>query len=230
MKNIWILFVLPLLFAACSGQQKNAATQMDNKEVVPISQAKNVNQNKDLKEAIFAGGCFWCTEAVFERVKGVEDVISGYTDGFDKTPTYREVANGETGHTEAIIIYYNPEVVTYEQLVEYFYASHDPTQLNRQGPDVGTQYRSGIYYLNDEQKVIAENFTKKLNASGKFDKPIVTEIKKATEFYQAEDYHQNYYEDFSNPNQGYVQGVTRPKVEKFMKEYPHVLKEKYKKS
>lgn len=224
------MFALSLFFVACSGQQKNAATKMDAQkqaEVMPISQTQ---KSKDgLKEAVFAGGCFWCTEAVFERIKGVENVVSGYTDGFDKTPTYYEVANGETGHTEAIYVWYNPEIVTYEQLVEYFFASHDPTQLNRQGPDVGTQYRSGIYYLNDEQKEIAENFKKQLNTSGKYDQPIVTEIKKYTEFYTAEDYHQDYYEDFSNPNQGYVQNVTRPKVEKFVKEYPQVIKDKYKK-
>ena len=139
------------------------------------------------------------------------------------------MAGGESGHTEAIYIWYNPAEVTYEQLVEYFYASHDPTQLNRQGPDVGTQYRSGIYYLNDEQKVIAENYKKQLAASGKYDQPIVSEIKKYSEFYIAEGYHQDYYEDFSNPNQGYVQNVTRPKVEKFVKQYPQALKEKYKK-
>lgn len=222
------MFALSLFFVACSGQQKNAATPLETKqqaEVMPVSQLQK--DKTGLKEAVFAGGCFWCTEAVFERVKGVEDVVSGYIDGFDKTPTYYEVANGETGHTEAIYIWYNPDVVTYEQLVEYFFASHDPTQLNRQGPDVGTQYRSGIYYLNDEQKMIAESFKKKLNDSGKYSQPIVTEIKKYSEFYVAEGYHQDYYEDFSNPNQSYVQNVTRPKVEKFMKEYSQVLKDKY---
>lgn len=229
MKKLLFLLIIPVFFTACFGQSNNGTSEkskpMDDKKVIPISQT--TPPSSDLDKAIFASGCFWCTEAIFERVAGVEDVRSGYIGGFDKTPTYSEVSNGETGHAEAVIVYFNPMKVSFKQLVEYFYASHDPTQLNRQGPDVGTQYRSGIFYYNEDQKAIATEFTEKLSASGKYDKPIVTEITPYSEFYQAEGYHQDYYE--LHPNQPYVAGVSRPKVEKFMKEYSSILKDKYKK-
>lgn len=231
MKNTLLIFVLSLLFTACSGQQKKigASEKTAAAETGVVLVGELPAKAEGLAEAVFAGGCFWCTEAVFERVKGVVDVVSGYTDGEDSTPTYYEVANGETGHTEAIYLWYDPTVVSYQQLVEYFFASHDPTQLNRQGPDVGTQYRSGVYYLDETQATIVRAHVAALEASGKYTQPIVTEIKPYSQFYVAESYHQDYYEDFSNPNQGYVQNVTRPKVEKFMKEYPQALKDKYRK-
>nr|WP_245558456.1 peptide-methionine (S)-S-oxide reductase MsrA [Fulvivirga imtechensis] len=178
-----------------------------------------------LDTAIFASGCFWCTEAVFERIKGVEDVVSGYSGGTKSSPTYEEVSAGLTNYAEAVRVLYDPQVVTYLELVEMFFASHDPTQLNRQGPDIGKQYRSAIFYKNESEKSTAEEVMQKLTNSGKYDKPIVTEITKFTSFYEAETYHQNYYE--LHPDQPYVASVSRPKVEKFMKEYKHKLKEKY---
>lgn len=178
-----------------------------------------------LDTAIFASGCFWCTEAIFERVKGVEDVVSGYSGGEKANPSYQEVSAGRTDHAEAVRVVYDPEVVTYQELVEMFFASHDPTQLNRQGPDVGKQYRSAIFYRNDTEKKVAKEVLEKLENSGKYRQPIVTEITAFTNFYEAEDYHQNYYE--LHPNEPYVASVSRPKVEKFMKEYKHKLKEKY---
>lgn len=183
----------------------------------------------DYSKAYFAGGCFWCTEAAFERINGVVDVYSGYTAGSEKDPTYRQVASGLTSHTEAIVVYFNPEIVSYETLLDIFFVAHDPTQLNRQGPDVGTQYRSGIYFLSPEQEAAARKKIEQLNQSGTFAKPIVTELVAANDFYIAEGYHQDYYEDPSNPNQSYVQNITKPKVEKVMKRFADILKPKYKK-
>lgn len=180
----------------------------------------------ELDTAIFASGCFWCTEAVFERVKGVHNVVSGYTGGVKENPTYREVSAGITRHAEAVRVFFDPTVVSYQELAEMFFASHDPTQVNRQGPDVGPQYRTEIFYRTNEQKETASRVKEKLNSSGKYDKPIATKITAFTNFYDAEDYHQNYYE--IHPNQSYIYHVSRPKVEKFVKEYKDKLKDQYK--
>jgi len=180
-----------------------------------------------LEIATFAGGCFWCTEAVFERVKGVKYVISGYSGGKEKNPTYKEVSYGKTSHAEAIQIYYNPDVVSFDQLLEVFFlGAHDPTQVDRQGPDVGKQYRSIAFYRNMQEKEAIEKEIRKLNESGKFSKPIATETVKFEKFYPAEKYHQDYYPD--NMGNPYVQNVSKPKVEKFEKNFPSILKEEYK--
>ena len=176
--------------------------------------------------ATFAGGCFWCTEAVFERMTGVKDVVSGYTGGAKENPTYKQVSYGETEHAEAVQIYYDPKVVTYQQLLEVFFATHDPTQLNRQGPDVGRQYRTAVYFHNDDQKAATEAIIAKLDKSGKHHKKIVTEVENYSKFYIAEDYHQNYYE--LNPGNPYVISIAKPKVKKFKKLFPDQVKEKYK--
>jgi len=178
--------------------------------------------NNELQVATFGAGCFWCTEAVFLNVKGVSKVVSGYEGGKVKNPTYREVCTGETGHAEVTQITYDPSKVSFEDLLEVFWNTHDPTTLNRQGADEGTQYRSVVFYQNEEQKKIAEAYKKQLEASHVYKNPIVTEITPASTFYQAEDYHQNYYE--LNPNQGYCQYVIRPKVEKFRKQFASKLK------
>jgi peptide-methionine (S)-S-oxide reductase len=183
-------------------------------------------QRERLDTVYFASGCFWCTEAVFERVAGVVDVVSGYTGGTRPNPTYKQVSAGATDHAEAVRVVYDPETVAYKELVEMFFASHDPTQLNRQGPDVGKQYRSGIFYKNSREKQIAEEVKSGLDASGKYNKPIVTEITAYDKFWIAEDYHQNYYE--IHPTDGYIRSVSKPKVEKFMKEYKNKLKPEYK--
>ncbi len=177
--------------------------------------------------ATFAGGCFWCTEASFERIKGVVDVISGYSGGEKEYPTYKEVSYNRTKHAEAIQIYYDPSVITFDKLLEVFFVAHDPTTLNRQGPDVGPQYRSEIFYQDQQQKEKAEAYMKKLDASGKFKDPIVTKLSKYDEFWTAEGYHQDYYEH--NPQSGYIQKVSRPKVEKVMKTFKDILKDEYKK-
>lgn len=175
-----------------------------------------------LKQATFGGGCFWCTEAVFLDVKGVTKVQSGYSGGTVKNPTYKEVCSGLTGHAEVIQITFDPSLVSYEDLVEIFWNTHDPTTLNRQGADEGTQYRSVIFYHDEEQKKIAEAYKKQLESSHQFKDPIVTEISPLKNFYVAEDYHQNYFA--LNPNQPYCQYVIRPKVEKFKKHFEAKLK------
>lgn len=162
--------------------------------------------------ATFGGGCFWCTEAVLEQMTGVVSVTSGYTGGHIVNPTYAQVCEGDTGHAEAVRIEFDPALVTYEQLLDVFMQSHDPTQLNRQGNDVGEQYRSAIFYHSEDQKKIAENTIRQLTASGKYRKPIVTQLAPAGVFYVAEEYHQGYYQN--NRSQPYCLFVIRPKLEK----------------
>ena len=174
------------------------------------------------KKAVFGSGCFWCSEAIFERVNGVKDVISGYAGGTKENPSYEQVCTGNTGHAEVVEIIYDPSVVTYDELLEIFWRTHDPTTLNRQGNDVGTQYRSVIFYMDDEQKTKAWGYKKELDKSGAWKNPIVTEIVPFTKFYRAEDYHQDYFE--KNPHQGYCSFVIGPKVEKFEKVFKDKLK------
>ncbi len=170
-----------------------------------------------LEVATFGGGCFWCVEAVFENLRGVKDVVSGYAGGRVANPTYAQVCDGGTGHAEVCEIRYDPNEVSYKELLEVFWKTHDPTTLNRQGPDIGTQYRSVIFYHNDEQRELASKYKRQLDASGAFRSKIVTEISKAPKFYEAEKYHQDYYRN--NPGQGYCAMVVRPKVEKFKKAF-----------
>ncbi len=172
--------------------------------------------------ATFGQGCFWCAEAIFERVEGVKSVVSGYAGGSVPNPTYEQVCNGNTGHAEVVQIIYDPEVISYDDLLKIFWKTHDPTTLNQQGADIGTQYRSIILYHNEKQKEKAEYYKKELDKSGAWNKPIVTQIVPFTKFYRAEDYHQQYFEN--NPNQGYCSFVIAPKVEKFEKVFKDKLK------
>jgi peptide-methionine (S)-S-oxide reductase len=174
------------------------------------------------QQATFGGGCFWCMEAVFQRLKGVRSVVSGYSGGAVANPTYEQVSSGETGHAEAIQITYDPKVISYGKLLQVFWQTHDPTTLNRQGRDVGPQYRSSIFYHNEEQRALAEHYKKKLDASGAFDAPIVTEIVRFTNFYPAESYHQNYF--VNHPRQPYCSLVIGPKVDEFEKVFNDELK------
>lgn len=169
-----------------------------------------------------AGGCFWCLEAVYDEIKGVHSVESGYAGGHVDKPTYREVCNGDTGHAEVVQVHFDPNVVSYRDLLNVFFAIHDPTTLNRQGADVGTQYRSAIFYRDEEQKRIAEELIKDLNAQQIWDKPIVTQVEKLDTFYVAEDYHQEYFA--RNPYQPYCMAVVAPKVSKFRKHFLELLK------
>lgn len=179
-------------------------------------------ESTELKTVTFGAGCFWCTEAVFLNVNGVTKVVSGYSGGKVKNPTYRDVCTGLTGHAEVTQITYNPSIVTFEDLLEVFWNTHDPTTLNRQGYDEGTQYRSAVFYNDEEQKKIAEQYKKQLENSHVYKSPIVTEISPLINFFPAEDYHQNYFA--LNPNQQYCQYVIRPKVDKFKKQFASRLK------
>ena len=209
----YALTLILVLFLGCN--------ETRSEKIIQKNQVMD-NQNKNLDTATFASGCFWCTEAIFERVNGVKSVISGYSGGTVPNPTYEEVCTGNTGHAECTQIIYDPSVISYDELLEIFWKMHDPTTLNRQGNDVGTQYRSAIFYHNEQQKEKAEYYKKKLTDEKIWDKPIVTEITKFTKFYPAENYHQEYYD--KNPNQGYCAYVITPKVEKFEKIFKDKLK------
>ena len=183
----------------------------------------NAHTGEKTDTATFATGCFWCTEAIFEGLNGVLKVTSGYTGGQVENPTYQAVCSGETGHAECVQIIYEPNKISYDELLEVFFEVHDPTSLNRQGADVGTQYRSAIFYHDASQKEKAEYYTKELNKSGAYTKPIVTEIASLSRFYPAEDYHQEYYENNKNSNP-YCSVVIRPKLDKFKKVFASKLK------
>lgn len=204
-----------ILLVSCQAKEKKYTVQ-EFKEPIKME----IQNGKEI--ATFAGGCFWCTEAIFQEIKGVEKVTSGYIGGKIKNPTYKEVCSGETGHAEAIQITFDPTKVAYEDLLEVFFGTHDPTTLNRQGADVGTQYRSEIFYYSEAQKTKAENYIKFIENEQLYSKPIVTKVSPATEFYAAEDYHQDYYSQ--NSQQGYCQMVIAPKLEKLRKYYQSKLK------
>jgi len=201
MKNLVILCLLLLSFTQAGAQQKTA-------------------QKK--QKATFGMGCFWCTEAIFQRLKGVSNVRSGYEGGKVANPSYDEVCTGLTGHAEVIEVTYDPNVIRYDELLEIFWKSHDPTTLNRQGADVGTQYRSVVFYHTDEQKQLAEKYKAELNKTNAFGKPVVTQITKAAPFYVAENYHQNYFND--NKNAPYCRAVILPKLDKLEKVFKAKLK------
>ena len=207
--------IFGLVFTSCTAKEKPMIKD-DFKEPVKVKEIEG------MEVATFAGGCFWCTEAVFLEIKGVEKVVSGYIGGKTINPTYKDICTGETGHAEAIQITFNPNEVAYEDLLEVFFATHDPTTLNRQGADVGTQYRSEIFYHSEAQKTKAENYIQLLEKEKLYDKKIVTKVSSASVFYNAEEYHQNYYNQ--NSSQGYCQMVIAPKLEKLRKYYKSKLK------
>ncbi len=185
-------------------------------------QNDNTMENKNQETATLGAGCFWCVEAVFQSLKGVESVTSGYSGGNVKNPSYREVTTGNTGHAEAIQVKFNPDVISYEEILEVFWSTHDPTTLNQQGPDIGSQYRSVIFYHSEEQKKIAEKSKKEADISGNFDDSIVTSIEPFKNFYVAEEYHQDFYK--KNPNQPYCQFRINPKIKKLENEFQEYLK------
>ncbi len=197
-----------------------ASCKQTNNEVFPTDKTVMTGQPSDT--ATFGTGCFWCTEAIFERLKGVISAESGFSGGHVKNPSYREVCTGTTGHAEVCQIIYDPSVVSYVELLEVFWKTHDPTTLNRQGDDVGTQYRSAIFYHNEQQRTLAEEMKKKLNKAGIWKDPVVTEIVPYNVFYKAEEYHQGYYDQ--NTDQPYCRVVITPKLEKFKKVFADKLK------
>lgn len=215
-KKLKIAFTTLLIIISFIGC--NEGKSEVKKEMKKIMNDKNPN----LETATFGSGCFWCTEAIFERVNGVISVVSGYSGGEVENPTYTEVCNGTTGHAECTQITFDSSIVSYDELLEIFWKTHDPTTLDKQGNDVGTQYRSVIFYHNNEQLQKAEYYKSKLTEEKIWDKPIVTEITKFEKFYPAEDYHQEYYDN--NRNQGYCSFIITPKVEKFEKIFKDKLK------
>ena len=187
-----------------------------------MQEAVAMGQGQQLEKATLAGGCFWCTEALFRRLKGVERVEPGYSGGHTENPTYEQVCTGSTGHAEAVQITYDPQLISFRQLLEVFFSVHDPTTLNRQGADVGTQYRSVIFYHSPEQKSIAKQMIRELDQSGQFSSPVVTEVVPYKAFYRAEDYHLNFYE--RNPDQPYCRATIPPKLTKLSKSYHDLLR------
>jgi peptide methionine sulfoxide reductase msrA/msrB len=225
----------PTGFRYCLNSESLAFTPIEDlkKLADPAAEAKaqamSVNKAEEVAAsqratAVFAGGCFWCVEAVFEELEGVIDVVSGYAGGSKDTATYEQVSTGKTGHAEAVEITYDPSRINYEKLLEVHFATHDPTQLNRQGNDYGPQYRTAIFYASDQEKQLAQAFIDDLNDGRAFSKPIVTTLEPLTAFYPAETYHQNYV--CLNPNQSYVRGAAMPKVAKVREKFKNQLKEK----
>ena len=222
--NIGLLFHgLCTVFAlpSCAEQKNQNALLMSETNIANTTANSSLSQ---IDTATFGNGCFWCTEAFFQRVKGVEKVVSGYSGGRTPNPSYDQVGTGSTGYVEVVQVMYDPSKVSFDDLLEVFWKTHDPTTLNRQGNDVGTQYRSVVFYHSEEQKEKAEHYKEELNKSGAWNKPVVTAVEPFTNFYAAENYHQNYYNN--NPRQMYCQYMIRPKLEKFEKVFKEEMKAK----
>lgn len=215
---------LTTLMSCAQKSSSTTDTNMDKKnQSTDVSSHVNASDSSNTETATFANGCFWCTEAIFEELDGVISATSGYTGGNTENPTYKQVCSGKTGHAECLQIVFDPAKISFDELLAVFWETHDPTTLNQQGADVGTQYRSGIFYHNEEQKAKAEKYKVELDKSGAFDRPIVTEITAFTKFYSAEDYHQQYFELNEN-NNPYCKIVIRPKLDKFRKVFKDKLK------
>lgn len=217
MKFSLLVFNLLLLASMACAQQSNK--QQKRMEELPKT---TVTVPQNLEVATLGSGCFWCIEAIYQDLQGVYEVKSGYSGGHINQPTYRQVTSGTTGHAEVIQFFYDPKIISYEDILEIFWSTHDPTTLNRQGADVGPQYRSAVFYHSDSQREKAAFYKKRLDQSGAFNKPIVTEITEFSNFFVAEDYHQNYFKD--NGMQPYCQFVIRPKIEKFKSAFADKLK------
>ncbi len=224
MKRTVILLTLAMI---CTSTR----CKLPSKEAQLPSDQKQAEQHTALTEetleiyqtAYFASGCFWCVEAIFEHVKGVAEVHSGYAGGTEENPTYNQVAYGRTHHAEAVAVYYDPQIVSFDQLVEIFFGSHDPTTLNRQGPDRGTQYRSIAFYKNEAEKNSITAHIAQLESKKIYEKPIITEVKRFVRFYKAEDYHQDF--ERRNPNNSYIKNVSIPRLNRFKDGFPQYLKE-----
>lgn len=215
------IFLCCMVIVSCAQSDRKQKKNMNKETGAAALDETNVDTS-NTEIATFGTGCFWCTEAVMESLDGVKKVVSGYSGGHDPKPTYKEVCTGNTGHAECVEVTFDPKVVSYADLLEAFFRSHDPTSLNKQGNDIGTQYRSVIFYHSDEQKQLAEQAKTELDKSRAYGKPIVTEITKAVTFYPAEDYHQNYFAN--NPDQGYCAFVIAPKLDKFKKVFRDKLR------
>lgn len=221
LKKVHSIFLMIIFSSTIYGCGNKINTSNNKVNAIKAMEENNIS-SAGSDTAIFGAGCFWCIEAVFQEIKGVLKVESGYSGGTVKNPSYREVCEGTTGHAEVARITFDPKVVSYDELLSIFWQTHDPTTMNRQGNDSGTQYRSAIFYTSEKQQQLAEKYKKELNVQGAFANPIVTEIVPFKVFYKAEDYHQNYYS--SNGNAPYCQFVIAPKVEKMRKVFKDKLK------
>ena len=219
-----LLALAALQSTSCDALGQSQAGEKEAASGSPEGDGKK-SEEKSMELATVGGGCFWCVEAVFQRLEGVTKVVSGYAGGQTENPNYKQVCTGLTGHAEVCQITYDPSIVSFDEILEVFWQTHDPTTLNRQGNDVGTQYRSVVYYHSQEQKEKAEHYMKKLDEAKIFKNPIVTEISPLPKFYPAEDYHQNYFND--NPDQPYCQAVVKSKVDKFKKVFSEKMKKEY---
>jgi len=223
------VFLVSVLFSGSAMAQEPAGSGSAKKSVTDASTTKtkttmaDSDKSDSMKTATFGAGCFWCVEAVFQRLEGVEAVVSGYMGGQLENPTYEQICTGKTGHAEVISITYDESKVSFDTLLEVFWKTHDPTTLNRQGNDTGTQYRSAVFYHDENQKSLAESYKKKLDEAGAFPNPIVTEVVEASKLYEAEKYHQNFWNEKGQGN-GYCQAVIPPKLEKLKKVFGDKLK------
>ena len=210
------LAILVLSTTSCHSKNKEGRQQS------MVAADEKTQDLSTYETAYFASGCFWCVEAIFESVEGVKEVISGYSGGIEKNPTYEEVGYGRTTHSETVEVYYDPKIISFQTLVKVYFGSHDPTTVNGQGPDMGKQYRSIAFYKNDVEKKIIENYMAKLVTEKVYAKPLATEVKKFDVFYDAEDYHQDY--EKNHPDNGYIKNVSIPRLKRFQSKYPELLK------
>jgi peptide-methionine (S)-S-oxide reductase len=211
-----LFIILGLSAISCQSKTKSEQKQETTAELA-------TNGLQQYETAYFASGCFWCVEAIFESVKGVKEVVSGYSGGKEKNPTYEQVGYGRTTHAEAVEVYYDPKVISFETLVKVFFGSHDPTTLNRQGPDKGAQYRSIAFYKNESEKKIINDYMAQLKEEKVYSAPLVTEVKAFNIFYDAEDYHQDY--EKNNPNDSYIRNVSVPRLKRFQAKFPELIKD-----
>ncbi len=216
------LFITIVAILGCNTATKSSNTDLATAEI-PKKIQLSPEELQQYETAYFASGCFWCVEAIFESVKGVKEVVSGYSGGSEENPTYEQVAYGRTRHAEAVEVYYNPKEISFLALVQVFFGSHDPTSLNRQGPDRGAQYRSIAFYKNEDQKKMIEDYINLLKSEGVYDRPIVTEVTEFEKFWKAEEYHQDF--ERKNPNNSYVRAVSIPRLNRFKENYKEYLKE-----
>ncbi len=215
--KVAVTFVAAIFFIGACAQNNSKTNVMEAPNEIPAN-----TSHSNIDTATLGAGCFWCVEAVFQRLEGVLSIESGYSGGFIKNPAYREVCNGTTGHAEVCRLTFDKTKISFDEILEVFWKTHDPTTPNQQGNDIGTQYRSVVFYHNEEQKALAEKYKEEINKSGAYDKPVITEISPLINYYKAEAYHQNYFNQ--NGKEGYCQYVIQPKVEKFEKIFKNKLK------
>ncbi|MEM1338092.1 MAG: peptide-methionine (S)-S-oxide reductase MsrA [Bacteroidota bacterium] len=222
MTKITVVATLFFIFTSCQTFQKETKPALAE-HLLPEKEIYSPEQLQQYETAYFASGCFWCVEAIFESVKGVKEVVSGYSGGSEENPTYEQVAYGRTRHAEAVEVYYNPQEISFLALVQVFFGSHDPTTLNRQGPDRGAQYRSIAFYKNDNEKAMIQDYIKLLESENVYDQPIVTQVEPFEKFWKAEGYHQDF--ERNNPDNSYIRAVSIPRLNRFKENFKEYLKE-----